>query len=84
MQKRAEERSLVICMDEDVLRGWSNISNYWGVSIITMMKLAVKYELPVVRIEGEVYAFKSKLDEKRVELMNDENNLYYRTKKKKG
>lgn len=83
LQKLAEERNLVPKMDLDELRGWNEISSYWGCSVKTMMKLAKKHRLPIVFIEGNVYSLKSKLSERKKEFYDNEDNFVWKREGKK-
>ncbi len=83
LQRYAEERNLVIVIEDNILRGWIKIAEFWRCSVPHIRKLAVKFELPIVQIEGEVFAFKEKLEEKRKEIMENKNNFVYNKKRTK-
>jgi hypothetical protein len=83
LQKLAEELGLVRVMNVDELKGWDAISGYWNVSVKTMKKLVHKHRLPVIYLEGNVYALKSKLDDRKMEIYSDKQNYVWARKGKK-
>lgn len=81
LQKYASQRGIVEKMDSDTeLRGWKSIADYWGTSIPTMMKIVFNMKLPVIYVDGGVFALKSKLDEARMKLYQDEGNYIWKNK----
>lgn len=81
LQKLSEEKGFVESMNEDILKGWQRISEFWGCSIPRMRRLAVKLKLPISFLEGEVFAYKSKLEARRMELMENSENFVYNKKR---
>jgi len=83
LQKLAEGIGLVRVMSVDELKGWDAISGYWNVSVKTMKKLVHKHRLPVIYLEGNVYALKSKLDDRKMAIYSDNQNYVWARKGKK-